>query len=241
MAPALSTALENLLHASHSHHAVNKPIKVHPSLCQVLFESQSPQLVSTVFKERRVQPDSHMRVSPLDWFATGYCIGHSDTTSCWSVAFGDYAYTHSPQCLQAFSSGLHYPSANTHNCKSSGLLTELHVYTDRRSRVSPYLETFSSLYPYTQPITILILFGDLYSDDKGVLVLQQLSHYCPHLRELLLPRLHPPYLSLVPQLPQHTLNALTLSLPLTNNDSILGHHLQQCIALKHLILYPVHK
>ena len=66
----------------------DEPIKPHPSLCQLLFESQSPQLVSTVFSGRRVQPDYEEMTSPLDWFATGYCIAHSDTTSSWSVQFG---------------------------------------------------------------------------------------------------------------------------------------------------------
>ena len=68
-------------------------------------------------------------------------------------------------------------------------------------------------------------------------MLQQLSHYCPRLRELELPRLRPPYLSQVPQLPQHTLDTLTLYLPLMKDDSVLGHHLQQCLALKHLMLF----
>ena len=68
-------------------------------------------------------------------------------------------------------------------------------------------------------------------------MLQQLSHYCPRLRELILPTLRPPYLSLVPQLPQHTLDKLDLKLPIMKDDSVLGHHLQQCLALKHLILY----
>ena len=66
----------------------------------------------------------------------------------------------------------------------------------------------------------------------------RLSHWrCPLLRELILPTLRPPYLSLVPQLPQHTLDKLDLKLPIMKDDSVLGHHLQQCLALKHLILY----
>ena len=48
---------------------------------------------------------------------------------------------------------------------------------------------------------------------------------------------NPPYLSLVPQLPQHTLDTLTLRLPFTKDDSVLVPHLQQCLALKHLILW----
>ena len=189
-----------------------------------------------MFSGRRVQPDHYKIISPLDWFATGYCIAHSDTTSSWSVEFGTILSITSPQCLQAFSSGLHYSSTTTHRSGGTGSLTELTLSVPPIP-VSPYLETFPSLFPYSQAITVLKLYGDLCSDDRGVPVLQQLSHYCPRLRKLLLPRLHPPYLSLVPQLPQHTLDTLTLQLPLMKDDSVLGHHLQQCLALKHLILY----
>ena len=190
-----------------------------------------------MFSGRRVQPDRYKITSPLDWFATGYCIAHSDTTSSWSVRFSVIASTSSLQCLQAFSSGLHYSSTTTHRSGGTGSLTELTLSTDSLHPVSPYLETFPSLFPYSQAITVLQLWSDLCSDDRGVPVLQQLSHYCPRLRELLLPRLLPPYLSLVPQLPQHTLDTLTLMLPFMKDDSVLGHHLQQCLALKHLTLY----
>ena len=169
--------------------------------------------------------------SPLDWFTTGYCITHSDTTSSWSVEFDDSP----PQCLQAFSSGLHYSSTTTHRNEGTGSLTELTLCTYICS--SSYLEIFPSLFPYSQAITVLRLNDDLCSDDRGVPVLQQLSHYCPRLMELELPRLDPPYLSQVPQLPQHTLDTLTLKLPLMKDDSVLGHHLQQCLALKHLELW----
>ena len=176
--------------------------------------------------------------SPLDWFTTGYCITHSDTATSWSVLFGNQLSAPSPQCLQAFSSGLHYSSTTTHSTEGTGSLTKnkLILYTDALYPTSPYLEIFPSLFPYSQAITEMHLYGDMCSDDRGVPVLQQLSHYCPQLRKLHLPTLRPPYLSLVPQLPQLTLDKLVLNLPLMKDDCVLGHHLQQCLALKHLIL-----
>ena len=212
------------------------PVRPHLSLCQLLFESQSPHLVSTVFSGRRVQNYDCLIFSPLDWFTTGYCITHSDTTSSWSVDFGDGDFCPSPQCLQAFSSGLHYSSTTTHRSEGTGSLTELTLSTERDKSASPYLEIFPSLFPYSQAITELMLDGELCSDDRGVPVLQQLSHYCPRLRKLILPIVIPPYLSQVPQLSQHTLYELHLYLPLMKDDSVLGHHLQQCLALKHLEL-----
>ena len=95
-------------------------VKPHPSLCQLLFESQSPQLVSTVFSGRRVWPNY---ASPLDWFATGYCITHSDTTSSWNVQFKT-TFSRTSQHLQAFSSGLHYSSTTTTHV-GTGSLTEM--------------------------------------------------------------------------------------------------------------------
>ena len=95
-------------------------IELHPSLCQLLFESQSPQLVSTVFSGRRVWPNHLKITSPLDWFAIGYCVAHSDS---WIVE-----YNHSDtlvQCLQAFSSGLRYSSTTTHRSGETGSLTEM--------------------------------------------------------------------------------------------------------------------
>ena len=201
---------------------------VHPSLFQLLFESQSPQLVPTILSGKRFLILNN--TSPLDYFATGYCIAHSDATTSWNVQFADF-----PQCFQAFSHGLHYSPTNTYESTIA-----LSLVTN--NSLSPYFEIFPSLYPYTQTITVLSLHGGLCSNDESVSVasvLQKLSHYCPRLRKLTLPRLQP--LSLVPQLPQHTLETLTLLLPLMKDESVLGHHLQQCLALKNLTLASVNR
>ena len=97
-------------------------VKPHPSLCQLLFESQSPQLVSTGFSGRRVHV-SHIKMTPLDLFATGYCIAHSDTTSSWNVQLDKTYSACTSQHLQAFSSGLHYSTTTTH--VGTGSLTEM--------------------------------------------------------------------------------------------------------------------
>ena len=172
--------------------------------------------------------------SPLDWFVTGYCITYSDTTSLWNVKFKH----NSPQRLQAFSSGLHYSSTNTHSV-GAGTIERLHI--SDKDHTSGYLEVFPYLYPYTKAITVLKLSGELHSGDGGVPVLQQLSHYCPRLKDLKLPKLHPPYLSLVPQLPQDTLHTLELTLPLMENDSLLCQALRQCQALKHFGISAVNR
>ena len=100
-------------------------ILAHPALCQLLFECQSPQLVSSVFSGRRVRSYNNKITSTLDWFVIGYCIAHCDTTSSWSVYLED-----SLQYLQAFSSGLHYSSTNSTHSKIENItssLTELEI------------------------------------------------------------------------------------------------------------------
>ena len=184
-----------------------------------------------VFSERRVR--SYSSNSTLDWFVTGYCITHCNATSSWSVLFVD-----SSKYFQAFSSGLHYSStSSTHRrIEKTGSLTKLEILVIYEPSISPFLEAFHSLYPYTQTMTSLLLYGDLYSDDEGVpVLLQQLSHLCPKLRNLALPTLHPLYMSL-PHLPQHTLDTLDITLPLMKDDSTLGHHLKQYQSLKYLTL-----
>ena len=167
--------------------------------------------------------------STLDWFVIGYCIAQCDTTSSWNARF-----QHSPRCLYAFSSGLHYSSTSSRIGKT-GSLTKLSILV-LYEPISPFLEAFDALFPYTQAITFMNLTGDLHSDDRGAhVLLQQLSHFCPKLQHLDLPRLHPPYLSL-PHLPLQTLDTLYITLPLMKDDSTLGDHLQQYQSLKYLIL-----
>ena len=212
--------------------SANGVISAHPALCQLLFESQSPQLVSTVFSGRSVQFRYFVIASTLDLFVVGYCIAHCDTTSSWSVRI-----ELSLRNIQAFSSGLHYSSTSStqSTIEMTGSLTKLEIIVFGEKETCPFIEAFHSFYPYTQAITSLLLCGDLRTDDRGVhVLLQQLSHFCPKLRNLHLPTLDPPYTSL-PHLP-HTLDTLDIILPLMEDDSVLGDHLQQYQSLKKLSL-----
>ena len=189
---------------------------VHPSLCQLLFECQSPDLASTVFSGKRLSP--HCENSPLNWFTTGYCIAHSNATSSWNLDCRD------AQCFKALSSGLRYSSVTPQAAIELFLPTNL------------FSSCFQSLHPYTEAVTQLRVFGDnLDTGCKGIV--QRLSYYCPRLKGLTLGGLQSPYLSLVPQFPQQTLQDLTLWLPLMKDDMYLGFYLvKQCTLLKCLCL-----
>ena len=175
---------------------------------------------------------------PLDWFATGYCIAHSDATSQWCIDFNSLS---TPRCIKAFCSGLH-----SSTIKKYGSITSLIISPKftKESCISGYLANFRSIFPYTKEIESLMLYGELFSDSNNVSanVLQKLSDFCPKLTSLTLPRLHLPYLlSLVPQFPRHTLNSLFLTLPFMKDDSALVPELQQCLALKRLRLSAVNQ
>ena len=55
-------------------------------LCQLLFEAQSPQLVSKIFAYTSVDNKFGGR-SSLDWFVYGYCVANSDQSSTWFLKF----------------------------------------------------------------------------------------------------------------------------------------------------------
>ena len=140
----------------------DEPIKFHPSLCQLLFESQPPQLVSTVFNGIRIYPGmTNETSSPFDWFVTGYCITYSGTSSLWNVLFVINSLHDQP--LRAFSSGLHYSSANTHKSVGTGAIDKLHILAMELSEI---LEVFPNLYPHTETITELRLRGKLHPGDE---------------------------------------------------------------------------
>ena len=190
---------------------------VHPSLCQLLFESQSPEIVSTAFNGKRLSP--HCENSPLNWFTTGYCIAHSNASSSWDLDCRDAL------CLKALSSGLRTSSVTPQAAIELFLPTNL------------FASYFQSLHPYTEAVTQLLVFGKDDLDTSCKDIVQRLSYYCPRLKGLTLGGLQPPYLSLVPQFPQQTLQDLSLWLPLMKDDMYLGFYLvKQCTLLKRLCL-----
>ena len=206
-------------------------------LCQLLFESQSPNLVSDIFSGRKVTLSDNVS-SPLDWFVTGYCIAHSDSTSLWDVWFTNHPH----QCLQAFSFGLHYSSCTQHMHQRTGIIHDLILRnTKNATEFAQYLDVFDHLDTYIQEVTTLHFAGTMQPGKNGVPVLHELSRYCPKLKSLRLPELLSPLLTRVPQFPYNTLETLLLSLPLLKDDNDLVPLLKQCSVLKCLCFHTVNK
>ena len=98
--------------------------------------------------------------------------------------------------------------------------------------VNDILEVFPRLYPFTKSITVLNLSGDL--NDKGALIMSNLSYYCPRLTSLLFTRNSS--LPNIFHLPQEVdLTKVTLYLPYDNELLDNLHHYQ---AVNDLRIYP---
>ena len=144
-------------------------------VCQLLFETQSPQLVSKIFAYTSVDNKFGGR-SSLNWFVYGYCVANSDQSSTWYLKF------FSNEELQSFSDGMHYSVATADwDEKYKPLITMYFV----KQNASVFLEVFNSLYPFTRAITAVRLGNCL----ESVLTLQKLDYYCPRLTTLELPEL----------------------------------------------------
>ena len=146
-------------------------------ICQLLFESQSPQKVSEVVGHyRRIEVTT---TSQFDWFVIGYCIATSNTNSSWNIR-----YLGSPHNLRLLSDGLHF-SKNIFNLDRSGLEINMRILSfSVIYRLAEYSIHFSSLYPYTEAISHLSLGGIIDTNTCCFHVLQNISHYCPYLKSL---------------------------------------------------------
>ena len=149
-----------------------------PAICHLLFESQSPEMVVTVFFEReRFSPNPKKMTTPLDWFTTGYCIVHSHTLASWSLTYDDSYYQHIPQHLQMLSAGLCYSPTTTSASVSITMSVTLY-----RS-LPECLQVFPSI--CTQAITELWLYSKHQLGGDAICALQRISLFCPWLQTLL--------------------------------------------------------
>ena len=149
-----------------------------PAICHLLFESQSPEMVSKVFSGREsFSLNPKKMTTSLDWFTTGYCIAHSHILASWKLTYSDSLYQHIPQYLQMLSAGLCY-SPNTARASVS-----IRMSVNLFRSLPECLQVFPSI--CTQAITDLVLYSELQLGDDAICVLQRISLFCPWLRRLL--------------------------------------------------------
>ena len=137
---------------------ISDSIYVIGPICQLLFESQSPQKVSEVVGHYRWidEVDTYSVTSQFDWFVIGYCIATSNTNSSWNIEL------ESLHNLQLLSDGLRY-SKKYLNLDWSGLEIDMKIpyISDRPAEYSMH---FSNLYPYTKAISHLSLGGYMHTN-----------------------------------------------------------------------------
>ena len=202
--------------------------KIIGPICQLLFESQSPQKVSEVVGHyRRIKVTT---TSQFDWFVIGYCIANSNNKSSWNID-----YLRSPHHLQLLSDGLHY-SKNIFNLDLSGLKIDMKIPDIVISPVE-YSTHFSSLYPFTKAISHLSLGSDFFMHADGneccFHVLQNLSYYCPYLKSLEINQWS--FVSTKPlDIPRGTIVTIILKFP---RDSVVFDSLHQYQSLSEIHLY----
>ena len=145
-------------------------------VCQLLFEAQSPQLVSKMFAYTSVK-NNFFHKSSLNWFVYGYCVANSDQSSTWFLVFFS-----NERLLRSFSDGMHYSVATADWDEKYKPLIKMY-FEPLNNIASVSFEVFDSLYPFTRAITEL----RLEICPENVPILQNLDYYCPRLTTLELP------------------------------------------------------
>ena len=197
-----------------------------PQMCELLYEAQSSRLIFVNTSITLPGGENYhlgysmddLIESPLASYTFAYCfVKNSDNTSTYNVRIKKREH------LQWLADGMHLALGETdHWNEEQGPNVRLHLIKD----VNDILEVFPRFYPFTKSITVLSLSSDL--NDKGALIMKNLSYYCPRLYSLLITRnssqttmtkmFHLP--------PNVDLNIATLYLPFDYNLLDNLHHYQ---------------
>ena len=110
------------------------------SLCQLLFETQSSDLVSSLFTGQRFSPTCD---TTLDWYIIGYCIVGSSSTATWEIYY-DHTMGHKPEHIEMLVKGL---SSFHYSNEQSGYISELVVQC--ASDLPKFLQLVPALVPYS--------------------------------------------------------------------------------------------
>ena len=203
------------------------------SLCQILFEANSAELVSKFFSNKRIYIRNYYLQTLFNWYMLGYCIANSDNTSTWTIQY------RVADLFLMLSDGLHYFADTIDLNKGSGPKIEIFL-PDHGQNVfndGQFYDVFPRLYPFTRLITKLNFDMDIVSDG-GVSLLHNVSYYCPNLEVLLLPQFPNNYAMMTeaPTFPR-TLVHIGLSL---SQHSVVFDNLHKCQALKVVTLKTDH-
>ena len=208
------------------------------SLCQLSFEAQSPQILSTMLSNRQVEIINR-DYDALPLFLLGYCIAHSDSTTIWIITNrNEYIRIEMGHPLLLIS--------ETNICTyysmiSDGLFYSLNT-TDRNARPSVHLQipvkcllqNISWIHLLTSvTLKLYISYDQKLNSSEGLSLLQSLSYFFPRLVSLQLPKLSC-ILTDSPQLPQSLVSIRNLTLP---HYKVLLDNLHEYPALEDLEIH----
>ena len=199
-------------------------VKFHPAIFQLLFESQSPSLISSLFIKNTYKPHP-WEMTPMDWFVCGYCIANSSISSIWHIEYEDDAI-HTVSCLAMFGKGLRYQIPN----KKGGTIARISLLGG--SKLLQCLTSIIDVHRHIHGLSELVLGGELNPGRKTGTMLKQISQAFPFLKRLQVStdvdftNWHALFMYL-PSL-QH-LDALELEAVFTENNAILNNKLMALI------------
>ena len=208
-------------------------VKFHPAIFQLLFESQSPSLISCLFVKNTYKP-LPWEMTPLDWFVCGYCIANSSVSSIWCIEYEEDAI-HTVSSLELFGRGLRYQISS----KQRGTIARISLLGG--SKLLQCLTAIMDVHVHIHGLSELVLGGELNPGRKTDTMLKQISVVFPLLKRLQLStdvdftNWH----TLFIQLPSlQNLDTLELEAAFTEGDAaLLSHQLKSCSMLKKLILW----
>ena len=208
-------------------------------LCQLSFEAQSPQILSTTLSSKEVVISG--RFDTLDLFLIGYCIANSDNTTIWDIRW-DLKMRDDPEnirpvftiscaaiaCFSVISDGLYY-SVNTIDWNAR---PSVHL----KIRLECLLQNIPKIHLLTTVTSRLDgIHSQILNSGEGFSLLQSISHFFPRLVSLQLPALSF-ILTDSPQLPQSLVSIRDLILP---HYKVLLDNLHEYPALEDLDIYNI--
>ena len=183
------------------------------SLCQLSFEAESLQILSTMLSSRKVEMNGFHVYDSLDMFLIGYCIANSDNTTIWAIMQDpckkcEFKFTNIITCthFSMVSDGLYY-SLNSTDWNARRSQPSVHLMISVKC-----LQDIPRIHLLTSVTSELSLYDEKLNSGEGFSLLQSISHFFPRLVVLELPML-----SFIqtdsPQLPQSLVSIRDLTLP----------------------------
>lgn len=209
-------------------------VKFHPAIFQLLFETQSQTLISSIFTKKFFRPHP-WEMTILDWFMAGYCIANSSPSAKWAIEY-EHDHVQTVQGLEMLVRGINYQILPG---KSGGKVHSLSLLGG--DKLLQCVKTIFDIHEYAHSLSELTLGGNLGPGRKTNLAIKQIPTFFPLLTRLQVSSLQSfaNWEALLRGLSQlQLLQRLELEANITKKDaSLLCEQLPQCPSLKCLILW----